>query len=355
MLAWKPEYEKSLERYEAWWEGEIVDRPLFWVTAPKPEGNVPWPAQKRHATLRERWFDAEYTMDCAEASMGHTAYLADAAPIYWPNLGPEVYSAFLGCPLEYTEGTSWAEPILDSWDQLEQIRFDPANAYYRQIAQMTDLAIERAQGRFMVGYTDLHPGADAACSFRDPQRLCMDLVDAPDQVRELLRRVQEPFAGVFDAMARRLEEAGHPVASWAPVFAKGRIHIPSNDFSCMVSREMMEEFFLEITREECRMVDRSIYHLDGRDAIQHLDMLLEIPELDAIQPVISAGDTFDEEWMGVFRRTRAAGKSIQFAWNWEAYSAIMKELPPEGMLFIAGAGSVEEAEAMVRRIERWEG
>jgi hypothetical protein len=275
--------------------------------------------------------------------------------MYWPNLGPEIYSAFLGCPLEYTESTSWAEPILDSWDKLGTVALDPGNEYYAQIQRMTEAAIERAKGRYLVGYTDLHPGADGACSFRDPQQLCLDLVDAPDRVRELLRRVQEPFAGVFDGFARRLEESGNPVASWAPVLAKGRVHIPSNDFSCMVSREMMGEFFLDITREECRLADRTIYHLDGRDAIQHLDALLEIPELGAVQPVISAGDVFDEQWLGVFRRTRAAGKSIQFSWNWEAYSILMKELPPEGMLFIAGAGSVEEAEAMIRRVERWEG
>jgi hypothetical protein len=287
--------------------------------------------------------------------MSRTAYLADSIPMYWPNLGPEVYAAFLGCPLEYTESTSWAVPILDSWDKLDSVALDTGNEYYTRIAEMTDAAIERAQGRYFVGYTDLHPGADCACSFRDPQQLCLDLVDAPEQTRELLRRVQAPFAGVFDTFARRLEESGNPVASWAPVVARGRVHIPSNDFWCMVSREMADEFLLGITREECRMADRTLFHLDGRDAIRHLDALLEIPELDAIQPTISAGDVFDEQWLDVCRRTRAAGKSIQFSGSWEAYSILMKELPPEGMLFIAGARSVEEAEAMIGRIERWEG
>ncbi len=67
----------------------------------------------------------------------------------------------------------------------------------------------------------------------------------------------------------------------------GRVHITSNDFSCMVSPAMMREFFLEITVEECRLADRNVYHLDGRNAIKHLDMLLKIPELHAIQPTMA--------------------------------------------------------------------
>ncbi len=180
-------------------------------------------------------------------------------------------------------------------------------------------------------------------------------MDAPDEVRELLRRVQEPFAGVFDGFARRLEETGNPVTTWLPALSSGRVHVPSNDFSCMVSVAMMEEFFLDITREECRMVDRSIYHLDGRDAIKHLDLLLEIPELDALQPVIGAGDVFDEQWMDVIRRTRGAGKSVHLSSTWDAYSAIMKEFGPEGFFFTAGARTVEEAEAMIERVRKWAG
>jgi len=354
MLEHQPDYDQVKARHEAWWHGEVIDRALVWITAPNGREGPPFP-RKTHASHRERWFDTEYQLDCAEAWMSRTAYVGDSLPVWWPNLGPEVYTAFLGCPLEYTDTTSWAVPILDSWDKLDTVRFDPDNDYYLQTRRMTDAAIERGKGKFIVGYTDLHPGADGACAFRDPQRLCTDLLDYPDEVRELLRRVEEPFAMVFDTLARRLEETGNPVCSWLPCVSEGRVHIPSNDFWCMVSSRMAREFFLDITVQECRMADRSVFHLDGRTAIKHLDLLLEIPELHAIQPTIGAGDVFDDEWMGVIRRARAAGKSIHLAANWDMVSAIMAEFGPEGFLFTMGAASVDEAEAAVRRIERWDG
>jgi hypothetical protein len=45
----------------------------------------------------------------------------------------------------------------------------------------------------MVGYTDLHGSLDCAADWRDPQRLCMDLIDCPQKVQELVRLANENF------------------------------------------------------------------------------------------------------------------------------------------------------------------
>ena len=352
MLEWKPDYEDALNRLEAWWHGEVLDRPPVWITAPNGRDGSPFP-ERAHATIRDRWFDTEFVLDGAEAWMSRTAYLGGALPIWWPNHGPEVYTAFLGCPMEYTETTSWALPVLTDWSKIAEIAFDPENDYFQKIQEMTEAGIERFRGRAIVGYTDLHPGADGACAFRDPQQLCTDLMDAPDQVRQLLLRVEEPFGTVFDTFASRLEAEGYPVTTWMAAAGRGRVHVPSNDFSCMVSPAMMEGFFLDITIEECRTAERNVYHLDGRDAIKHLDLLLGIPELHAIQPTIGSGDVFDEQWMDVILRTRAAGKSIHLSAGWDLMRRLMAELPPEGILFITSAPSIEAAEDLIHEVARW--
>ena len=51
----------------------------------------------------------------------------------------------------------------------------------------------------------------------------------------------------------------------------------------MVSKETFDDLFLPGIRQECRHAEASLYHLDGPNALTHLDSLLEIPELDAIQ------------------------------------------------------------------------
>ena len=49
-----------------------------------------------------------------------------------------------------------------------------------------------------------------------------------------------------------VKTCGVPTTSWLQLIADGKYYIPSCDFSCMISTEMFEEFFLEGIIEECR-------------------------------------------------------------------------------------------------------
>jgi hypothetical protein len=51
--------------------------------------------------------------------------------------------------------------------------------------------------------------------------------------------------------------------------------------------------------------------LDGPQALKHLDLLLACPQLNAVQWVYGDGHGRAENWIEVYRRCRAAGKSVQ--------------------------------------------
>jgi len=40
MFELKPDFEDVLNRYEAWWDCAVVDRPLVSMTFPVPEGSL---------------------------------------------------------------------------------------------------------------------------------------------------------------------------------------------------------------------------------------------------------------------------------------------------------------------------
>lgn len=51
----------------------------------------------------------------------NTLFLGDAIPFYWPNLGPDSFTAFLGAHLVFkSEETSWARPFVE-----DPSRYDP--------------------------------------------------------------------------------------------------------------------------------------------------------------------------------------------------------------------------------------
>ena len=354
MFELKPDFERVLDRYESWWDAESS---LVSLTYPQPpEKRMPVPPAREHATRRDRWMDTQSVVERTTARLHNTVYCADALPTAWPNLGPEIFSAFYGCPLEFTETTSWSVPNLESWDpeSTAALQLDTANEYYQKILEITDALLDAGRDRFIVGYTDLHPGGDALAAFRDPQQLCLDLIEHPAEVADLLDRVTTDFLSLYDTYHARLSGSRMPSTSWLPATCRGRYYIPSNDFSCMISDEMFEEFFLPGIARECRHMDRSIYHLDGPQALRFLDPLLALPEIHAIQWVAGAGYDYWLDWVDVYRRIQAAGKSFVLYPPLADLPKVFDLLEPEGAwLHVGGVPDQATAEAAGAAVERW--
>lgn len=348
-----PDWEKRLARVDAFWDRQILDRPVVCVCAPKNDSLYPWPADKTYASQRDRWMDFEHLADRALANAMNREYLGDALPHTFPNLGPEVFNAYLGMELEFGENTSWSHPNLHEWSGLDAIAFDPANAYWRAISDFTDILLAKGKGKFYTGLTDFHPGGDAAAAFRDPQEFNIDLIESPDEVKRLLRKVTDLYFQVFDLSWERLRAAGQAITSWPGIVSTRKWYVPSNDFSCMVSPAMFNEFFLPGLIEECRALEASIYHLDGVNALGHLDSLLEIKELNAIQWVYGAGHGRSSDWMPVYKRCQAAGKGLQIYLEPNEFDLFMEQLRPEGLFISTWVGSKEEGEALLRKVARW--
>ncbi len=352
-LEYKPDADKVVERMAAWWEGEIIDRATILLTAPRPDAQ-PWPS-KTHATLRERWMDIDYQVACAAIHAANTYWAGESLPIYMPNLGPEILTACYGAELNFTEDSSWSEPILRDWSDIPKLRIDANNEYLRCLLDMTRRALEVGRGKFLVGVTDIHAGGDLAASLRDPQQLCIDLVESPEQVHALMHHIYPAFFDFFKLNHQVIRDAGQTICtSWTHLFVDGgRYYIPSNDFSIMISTEMFEEFFLPELLAEIAWLDRSIYHLDGPGALRHLDMLLDIPKLDAIQFVYGDGAKPASRWMHVFQKIQNAGKNAHIVVEAHEIDHFMANLNPEGIMLQTSAASVEEADAIIARIARW--
>jgi hypothetical protein len=348
-----PDWEQRLARQDAFWSRQTIDRPVVSITCPKPHPQRPWP-RSHHASLRERWMDAGYAAEMALASAANTEYLGDALPHAWPNLGPEVFSAFFGCELEFGEETSWSVPILRDWADVGKIKFNPESIYWKKIIEITDAMLEAGEGRFYTGLTDFHPGGDAIAAFRDPLQMNLDMVEEVDQIESLLPYVTETYLWVYDFFYHKLKSAGQAICTWAGIVSTRKWLVPSNDFSCMVSPGMFQEVFLPSIIAECQHYQASLYHLDGPGALKHLDALLEIKELSAIQWVYGAGNGRASDWLPVYRKCQAAGKGIQVDLEPDEIDLFMEKLRPEGLwIGVSGVGNREQGEAILRKIAQW--
>ena len=356
----KPDYDETRKRYEAFWHQSVIDRPPVGVTLARPLE----PGEREPASLSmtypdeaSRWLDLDARVERMAWQLEHTEFLGDALPVAWPNMGPEIFSAWCGAGYEYGATTTWSVPSIEDWERdAPRARLDLEHPLFKATLELTDKLIERGRGRFIVGLTDFHPGGDHLAALRDPQQLAFDLIDHPDWVKRMVGVATQEFFTAYDVFYDRIRAADMPCTSWIPLIAYGRYYIPSNDFSAMISPAMFEEFFLEGLVEECRFLDRSIYHLDGPGSLPHLDLLLGIKELDAIQFVPGAGNEDLERWMPVYRKIQAAGKSMQILdVTVDNYELLFEHLRPEGV-FVHSVGGVrdrETAEKIFKRFASW--
>ncbi len=357
-LEYKRDFDQTLKRFEAWWHNEIIDRPpvSMWVRPDKPvaAAGTP-PPQKTYATLRDRWLDLEGALERFEHNVKQSFYFADTFPMFMPNVGPEVCATVFGTELEFGENTSWSKPVAASCRDILKIKPNLDNPYWNAIRKGTDLSLARGQGKWITALPDLHTNGDLPAALRDPQELCIDLVEDLEGVRLAVEHVTRSFALMYEDLWNRIERHGLPSTTWTPALHMGKSYVTSCDFICMISPEMFQKTILPSLAWEMQYLDRNIFHLDGPGALRHLDALLAQPRLNGVQWVCGAGQGPARKWIDVYKRIQAAGKSIQLmAENFDDAMAVAEHLKPQGVWFcIGGSYSETEGNDILRKITRW--
>ena len=353
----KPDFEMAMRRVNAWFEGDILDRaPVRFSRHNSQYGNAMSLSPSRWPTLRDRWMDAEYQVDAYLDEVEGTVFRAETFPVYWPNLGPDIYAAFFGCELEFGEVTSWSHPINDDISDEGQLKlpcFDTSNVFLRKLEDMTELAFQKLGDQALVGVTSWCPGIDCVAAWRSPENLCLDLILEPDRVKQLLATSLLPFHALVERFNGRILSAGLPVVSWMGIPCEGRCHIAQADFSNMISPAQFEEFCLPSLRGEISGMDRVIFHMDGKGVANHLDYLLAEPGITAIQWVQGVGD--DEpimQWVPLIKRIQEGGKSVVVDLKPEELDPFMERVSAKG-IFLAIPAEDARQEAILQRLLKW--
>ena len=351
-MLYKENWDKVVERYDAWWKGEIVDRVLMqvYVLRPDEDNRFGWDwlssFNNRENPERTRLAFEDY---CRTTYFG-----AEAFPNLWINLGPGIPAAFFGCTPESDGETIWfnSPEKKPDWDQLTNIKLDKNNYWYKKLIELTDLACAWGEGKYHAGLTDLNSVHDILCHLYGTQDLLYALIDNPDAVKTTLGRLNDIWLECFDITADMIVSRYGATANWMNVWSRGRWIDVQCDFSAMIGPEMFEEFVMPYLEKQCAHADHTIFHLDGPDQIKHLDMLLDLPDLDGIQWVPGAGaaEQGDPQWYELYHRVLDKGKILLVqGLDARLVEPLLRELPANGLLLETKCETVEEAESLIKK------
>jgi hypothetical protein len=355
-LAYKEDWPQVRARFDAWWRGAIIDRPLIQITAPRePQPTLEEPPQEPDR-LYEWFTDPGQVIPRLERQVAATYWAGDAFPMALPVSGSlvAILAAYLGCPYRIVPGsnTAWTDPLIDDWDNRPVFGFDADNKWWRISLRLLELGARHGVGRYQIGIPDLQGDGEILALLRGSDRLAMDLIERPQEVKRALEEVNVAWLHYWQACNDMIHRWMDGYVDWLGVWSESPAVTLECDFSIMISTQMFEEFFLPVIEQQTKWVERTIYHLDGPGAVRHLDALLALPDLRGIQWVPGAGAAPMSEWIPLLQRIQAAGKLLVLECEkWEV-EKLLAALRPEGLLLQTRCDSVEEADQLLAYVSR---
>jgi hypothetical protein len=150
-----------------------------------------------------------------------------------------------------------------------------------------------------------------------------------------------------------LKSRGQLSVTWMGVPSYGKMHIPSCDFAAMISKRHFEEFCLPVLVDEVKPMTHNVFHLDGKGVAKHLDYVLAVPEINAIQWVQGMGDDAPiMQWLPLIKRIQAAGKSVMVDLQLAELEEFIENADRKGLMLCIAADEAIQPD-VIKRVEKW--
>ena len=342
---------QALDNHEKWWQGTL-DRPLMAVTLSNfyPMGGDAKAPALSQANCADLSWTPEEVIEALDARLSTQEYLGDAVP--WVNFdafGPGVLAAFCGARLDNSSGRVWFFPDQEKRIEDIHVRYDPDNPWARRIKAIYRAGLAKWGDLVVMGMPDLGGVLDVAATFRGSENLLLDLYDAPDEVLRLCGEIETAWREAYRDMEAVLHPGCPAYTDWSGLLSRAPSYIIQCDFSYMIGPEMFRRFVLPTLQRDARWLSRSIYHLDGVGELNHLDALLALPEVDAVQWVFGEGKPGPMHWLDIYRRIRSAGKRAMLVGKPDEALQTIRELGGAGFYakFALSAEEQDLADALL--------
>jgi len=351
MSIFKDDINAAKERLKAWWDHELLDRPCIYYYYPLPG------VRFKHVSevvdyfmsfyLAEFWDDIGPCLDHFEESAKKIYFGGDSIPRFFPNYGAGAMAAILGIEPKFMVGTGtygalsktvWFHrdtSVNEIIPLLESAQIDKNNPWYARFVKIIEYAAKRAGKNYTVGMTDLGGILDILSSFLGSEKIILTMKRQPEIIDTCRAIILDKWMKVYKDLQNILDHYGDGCDSWLNVWCPRHYYPIQSDFIAMLNPKWFKRFVLPDLILQSEQLDYAIFHLDGPNALVHLDDLLKIPSIHGIQWVPGAGRDakYSETWMPIYKKIQAAGKNLVIN-NFEDYKYLnhfYKELEPKGL------------------------
>ena len=347
-LEFKPDFARARETWAAFWRGESK-RPMINIVIPKP-GVTP---VKHPLYLAGYDGNFEPVIDQALAWADSHDFIGESIPFYCVEFGSDTFASFLGCELDVQieHKTSWSKPFVKDWDDTE-IKFRPESEWWQRTVEFIKALRARIDGKMLIAPPLLCGNLDAVAAVRGIENLLMDLIEQPEKVKRALDDVNRAYARVLDEYEKLLDFGKYGSINAEAFYTPGRHTRPQCDMSVMIGPDMFSEFVVPALEFEASIADTFVYHLDGPEAIKHVEALCAIEKLDLITWVPGVAHRH-LDWTELYDKIAALGKGYGlYVEDHEKVKELARRPYGHKLQISTTARTKTEAEELIAALER---
>ena len=353
MQTWKENWEESKKHYIDWWNRKGIVLSM-WEHLQKdgpPHATVA-PPESAHDP-DQFWLDPLWRAANLHYQLSRSSFKADILPVANTHLGPGSLAAIMGASLEGGEDTIWIRNQKSGEINLE---LDENNPWWQLHLNLLKACKAKSNGKYYVGCPDLIEGLDTLAGIRGTQEVLTDMIMQPEELEMQLQKVNDVYFKVFNCIYEIIRKGDEMAFCYFSIWGPGKVSKLQSDISVMISESDFRRFVLPYIREQCRNIDFTLYHLDGVDAQRHLDAILEIDELNAVQWTPGYGEPQggDPCWYGLYRRILNAGKSVMPCWvQLNELKPLLDNVGNDGLNILMDFRSEKDIDAALNIVEKY--
>lgn len=332
------------DKLMAWWDFEEQETPCLMLT-------TPYGPQEPVDDIGDYWFNVDRVLRRAMSQIDTREYYGAALPYHWPDWGAATFAGMLGAPMQAVDTrTFWAAPSCPTLEAVLAVEPDGQGRFARTVWEVTRRSVAMSPDHHFVASYPIVGIADTLASLYGTVPLLLAMAEQPEAVHAAMEHLTRLWLREFERVETLIETAGNPGnMNWMGIWAPGRTCATQEDYSCMISDEMFQEFCLPPLIQLIDSLDYAMYHLDGPDAISHVDTLLSVRNLRAIQWIPGAGNEDMSRWYELLRHILSHGKSVQVHAKVEQIDALVSEVGPKGLMITNRNVTSEQAEELLSR------
>jgi hypothetical protein len=187
----------------------------------------------------------------------------DWVPFVNPSYGIALNSVYYsGADVIPGEATTWVHPVLRDWSDLEKLKLDPENVWFRRISELNRRYVAMSDGDYTVQTFSHFAPMDMANALRG-NALFTDFYDAPEQVHGLMIHCVDAILWLERAQRQIVGDVMGGTVIWG-TWMPGPVIFMSEDATDLCSAATYVEFARPYTEAISREIGGCYIHHHAR-------------------------------------------------------------------------------------------